>query len=218
ALKRKIQTIARTPSEEHTIFSDFEGSERPDPMREVEALREELQQLRNQLQQRAHNPPAQESIRLNIGRKPEPFRGTKAEKDSFRIKHWLDRMDTYWRTSGVTQDPNKIDFMRGFLMDDAGTEYNTRISECGPFDTYQDLKDWLTAHYSTADSINTYRDRFFNCHQRDGESFDDYFKRFREARGTLDTPLPETYIVYFFVRNLLPQYRLQIRGDKDFSD
>ena len=187
-------------------------------MREVEMLREELQQLRAQLQEQPQNPPAQESIRSNIGRKPEPFRGTKAEKDSFRIKHWLDRMDTYWRTSGVTQDPNKIDFMRGFLMDDAGTEYDTRISECGPFDTYKDLKDWLTAHYSTADSINTYRDRFFNCHQRDGESFDDYFKRFREARGTLDTPLPETYIVYFFVRNLLPQYRLQIRGDKDFSD
>ena len=79
APKRKTQTIARTPSEERTIPSDFEGSERPDPMREVEALREELQQLRNQLQQRAHNPPAQESIRLNIGRKPEPFRVTKAE-------------------------------------------------------------------------------------------------------------------------------------------
>src|SRR5438876_4718367 len=74
-----------------------------------------------------------------------------------------------------------------------------------------------SAHYSTADSINTYRDRFFNTHQREGESFDDYFKRFREARGTLDTPLSETYIVYFFVRNLLTPYRGQIRGDRFFQ-
>src|SRR5438552_16829295 len=62
-------------------------------MREVEILREELQQLRIQLQQQPQNPPAQESIRSYIGRKPKPFRGTKAEKDSFRIKHWLDRMN-----------------------------------------------------------------------------------------------------------------------------
>ena len=92
---RKRIPIQRTPREDGQ-------SERPDPMREVEMLREELQQLRTQLQEQPQNPPAQESIRSNIGRKPEPFRGTKAEKDSFRIKHWLDRMDTYWRTSGVT--------------------------------------------------------------------------------------------------------------------
>src|SRR5437773_2413990 len=69
---RKRIPIQRTPSEDRQC-------ERPDPMREVEMLHEELQQLRAQLQEQPQNSSAQESIRLNIGRKPEPFRVTKAE-------------------------------------------------------------------------------------------------------------------------------------------
>jgi len=99
-------------------------------------LHKELQQLRAQLQEQPQNSLLQESIRSNIECKPEPFRGTKVEKDAFGIKHWLDWMNTYWRTSGVTQDPNKIDFICGFLTDDAGTEYYMRISKCDPFDLY----------------------------------------------------------------------------------
>jgi Retrotransposon gag protein len=153
-----------------------------------------------------------------VGRRPDPFKGTKADKDSRRIDNWLDRMDTYWRIVHVRKDTTKIDLMRGFLTDAAGTEYDNKIKESGAFTTYQNLKDWLIAHYSTSDPINTYRDRFFNCVQGENESFDDYFQRFRDARSTLDTPLPETYVVYFFVRQLLPLYFQQIRGDKEFSE
>jgi hypothetical protein len=108
--------------------------------------------------------------------------------------------------------------MRGFLTDAAGTEYDHKIKESGAFTTYQSLKDWLIAHYSTSDPINTYRDRFFNCFQKENESFDDYFQRFRDARSNLDSPLSETYVVYHFVRQLLPPYFQQIRGDKEFSE
>ena len=84
-----------------------------------------------------------------------------------------------------------------------GAEFYTEISECGAFTTYKPLKDWFTTHYSTADSINPYRDRFLNCHQQNGESFDDYFKRFREARGTLEIPFlkrtlfTSSFVTYF---------------------
>ena len=78
-------------------------------------------------------------------------------------------------------------------------------------------KKWLKFHYATPDAVNTYRDRFFGCQQREGESIDDYFKRFREARNTLDTPLEEIYVVYLFIRHLLPGYRTEIRKDKNFA-
>ena len=126
-------------------------------------------------------------------------------------------MESYWQTANITADKNKIKLIRTFLVGDAGDEYDTRVAERGPFTTYAGLEEWLKSHYATPDAINTYRDRFFGCQQQEGESVDDYFKRFREARNTLDTPLPETYVVYFFIRHLLPRYRAEIRKDKNFA-
>ena len=152
-----------------------------------------------------------------VGRRPDPFKGTKADKDTYVVKRWLERMASYWQTAGIHKDPDKINLIRSFLVSDAGDEYDTRVSELGPFTSYKELEKWLTSHYATPDAINTYRDRFFGCQQQEGESVDDYFKRFREARNTLDTPLAETYVVYFLIRHLLPRYRTEIRKDKTFA-
>jgi Retrotransposon gag protein len=126
-------------------------------------------------------------------------------------------MESYWQTAGIHKDSDKINLIRSYLVSDAGDEYDTRVSELGRFTTYKDLENWLTSHYATPDAVNTYRDRFFGCQQQEGESVDEYFKRFREARNTLDTPLAETYVVYFFIRHLLPRYRTEIRKDKNFA-
>jgi hypothetical protein len=153
-----------------------------------------------------------------VGRKPDSFKGTPADKDTHAIQQWLNRMDTYWRLAGVEKDDKKIDFMREFLVDHAGKEYDARVESSGEFVLYQDLKDWLLEHYSTIDPVNTYRDRFFGCYQEPGESFDSYFHRYRTAKNALDEPLPKSYIVYLFVAHLQDTYVTQIRSDKEFAD
>jgi hypothetical protein len=152
------------------------------------------------------------------GRKPDPFKGTKADKDTHAIQQWLSRMDIYWRRSNITEDLDKIDFMREYLTDLAGREYDAKIESSGAFETYEALTEWLLEHYSTIDPINTYRDRFFGCYQDKSESFDDYFQRFRTAKNALDVHLPESIIVYLFVAHLQSTYRTQIRSDKDFAE
>ena len=82
--------------------------------------------------------------------------------------------------------------MREFLTDFAGREYDARVESSGAFTTYKSLEEWLLEHYSTIDPINTYRDRFFGCYQKEHESFDDYFQRFRTAQNALDVPPPVT--------------------------
>ena len=127
-------------------------------------------------------------------------------------------MDTYWRLFKITDDTDKIGFMREYLSDLAGREYDAKIESSGAFSTYKALEDWLLEHYSTIDPINTYRNRFFGCYQKDGESFDNYFQRFRIAQNALDVTLPETIVVYLFVAHLRPIYCTQIRSDKDFAE
>ena len=161
------------------------------------------------------NDPATALARL--GQRPEPFRGEKADRDMYVIKRWLDRMESYFEIAGVSKEPEKLRLMRTYIVDWAGRELDTRIAERGPFLTCNELEEWLKSHYSTSDAINTYRDRFFGCRQQDDESIDDYFKRFREARGTLDKPLDESYVVYFFIRNLRPAFRSEIRKDRNFA-
>ena len=54
----------------------------------------------------------------------------KRRKTPSESKTYYIELDTYWRTTGVIEDLDKIDLMGGFVTDDAGSEYDTRISEC----------------------------------------------------------------------------------------
>src|SRR5271154_2122804 len=133
------------------------------PAEQIIALQAENRLLR---ELRDHGKPKGPDHR--VGRKPESFKGTPADKDTHAVQQWLSRMDTYWRLAGVDNDDKKIDFMREFLVDHAGKEYDARVESSGAFVTYQGLKDWLLEHYSTIDPVNTYRDRFFRCYQEAG--------------------------------------------------
>ena len=199
---------------------------------ELEILRQEVQNMRIQMEEQrtqftnvlgqrvldtlsTSNDPATTLPRL--GQRPESFRGEKADRDMYVIKRWLDRMESYFEIAGVSKESEKIKLLRTYIVDWAGRELDIRIAERGPFLSCKELEEWLKSHYSTSDAINTYRDRFFGCRQQDDESIDDYFKRFREARGTLDKPLDESYVVYFFIRNLRPAFRSEIRKDRNFA-
>jgi hypothetical protein len=103
------------------------------------------------------------------------------------------------------------------LEDGAAREYHHRVKDHGPFITYDAVKEWLIEHYSPSDPVNTVRDHFFACRQKESESFEDYHYRFKEAKNLLDSPLSDTYIVYFFVKQLLRGYDQQIQGDPEFA-
>ena len=128
-----------------------------------------------------------------LGQRPESFRGEKADRDTYVIKRWLDRMESYSEIAGVSKEPEKLRLMRIYIVDWAGRELDNRIAERGPFLTCKELEEWLKSHYSTSDAINTYRDRFFDCRQQ------------------------ESYIVYFFIHNLRPAFRSEIRKDRNFA-
>jgi|SRR5271170_5139944 len=115
---------------------------------DIIALQVENRLLREQLVERQSHPKGPDP---RIGRQPEPFKGTKADKDSHAVQQWLSRMDTYWRRSTITEDADKIDFIREYLTDNAGREYDAKIESSGPFETYKDLTTWLGEHYSTRD-------------------------------------------------------------------
>ena len=121
---------------------------------EVDLLRQEIQQMRDQQSQlvNALGQRVIESLSTHseehssvhrVGRRPEPFKGTAADKDSYVIKRWLERMESYWQTANITADKNKIKLIRSFLVGDAGDEYDTRVTERGPFTTYAGLEEWL---------------------------------------------------------------------------
>jgi|SRR5271170_5541547 len=125
---------------------------------DIIALQVENRLLREQLIERQSHLRGPDP---RIGRKPEPFKRTKSDKDSHAIQQWLSRMDTYWHRSSITEDANKIDLIREYLTDNTGREYDAKIESSGPFETYKDLTAWLGEHYSTIDPINTYHDRFY---------------------------------------------------------
>src|SRR5438046_10324938 len=114
------------------------------PTIEVETLRQEVECMRvqmeeqrvqftNILQQQAlgafatHNGPATALARL--GQCPEPFKGTKVDRDTYVVKRWLDRMESYFETTGVSNELQKINLMRIYIVDSAGQELDTRIAE-----------------------------------------------------------------------------------------
>jgi hypothetical protein len=151
-------------------------------------------------------------------RKPPGFKGDPEDRDNRTIHVFLDTMDNYLEIDTVqATERSKIHDLVSFLEDGAAREYHHRVKDHGPFITYNAVKEWLIEHYSPSDPVNTVRDHFFACRQKEGESFEDYHYRFKEAKNLLDSPLSDTYIVYFFVKQLLRGYRQQIQGDPEFA-
>src|SRR5271169_2749501 len=151
-------------------------------------------------------------------RRPEPFKGTKNDKDNRTIETWFKSIERFIAAHHFTLEKDKIETAASFLEGTAQREYEIRVKEYDEFTTFRQFKDWLTSHYSPADPVNTFRDRLFHCKQQIDESFDDYFNRFRVANSLIDEPLPTTYLVYLFIDNLQGRFKRQIRGDKEFSD
>ena len=72
------------------------------PAEQIIALQAENRLLR---ELRDHSKPKGPDHR--VGRKPESFKGTPADKDTHAVQQWLSRMDTYWRLAGVDNDRPK---------------------------------------------------------------------------------------------------------------
>lgn len=52
------------------------------------------------------------------------------------------------------------------------------------------------------------------CRQTENESFEKFQQRFQSL---LDEPLPDSWDVYFFLRNLFHTYRKQIQGESQYA-
>jgi hypothetical protein len=104
-----------------------------------------------------------------------------------------------------------------YLGDSAKGDYNSYVESKGEFTSWMDMKKWLNDTYNPVDPINSARRNFFNCKQRNGETPDEFYRRFTDCKNMLDTPLPETYVTYFFTQHLLWHYQEQISTDNDFA-
>src|SRR5271169_2135647 len=187
---------------------------------QLRALRAEVAALMAQVNAQSTQPShVKQPNRAKAVRRPEPFKGTRNDKDNRTVETWFKSIERFISANGFTEEKDKIETAASFLeVGLAQREYETRIKEHGEFSTFKQFKDWLVSHYSPADPVNTFCDRLFHCKQQVGESFDDYFNRFHVANSLVDEPLPATYLVYLFIDNLQGKFKGQIRGDKEFSD
>jgi hypothetical protein len=149
------------------------------------------------------------------GKQPEKYNGSRKSRD---VDVWLTQCENYFRLNpGILEDA-KVPHAVSWLDSTPMRYYTSHTAANGEINGWSAFKTWVVTTFAPVDEVNTFRDAFFSCSQRNNESPDDYFLRYREASQQLDTPLPETYVVYLFVKNLQPYYREKIRGDKEFAD
>jgi len=151
-----------------------------------------------------------------VGRKPDTFTGSRKNR---AVQSWIKTMDDYFELNkNSLGTPREILLMAAsYLGDSAKGDYNSYVESKGEFESWMDMKRWLNDTYNPVDPINSARRNFFNCKQRNGETPDEFYRRFTDCKNMLDTPLPDTYVTYFFTLHLLPHYQEQIYTDNDFA-
>ena len=149
-------------------------------------------------------------------RKPTPFQGLPKDRENRAVHLFLSSLENFLE-HGSLEDKDQLSALISHLEGDAAKDFNAHVGDVGPFTTYKDAKEWLIAHYSPADPVNTCRDKFFACRQREDETFEQYQYRFQSLKNELDEPLSNSYVVYFFVKNLQFVFKKQIQGDPKYS-
>jgi hypothetical protein len=151
-----------------------------------------------------------------VGRKPDTFTGSRKNR---AIQSWIKTMDDYFELNrNSLGTPREVLLMAAsYLGDSAKGDYNSYVESKGEFTSWTDMKKWLNDTYNPVDPINSARRNFFNCKQRNGETPDEFYRRFTDCKNMLDTPLPDTYVTYFFTLHLLWHYQEQIYTDNDFA-
>jgi len=180
---------------------------------DIDALRQTLEELQRQVNQ-AQTSSTIPGLRDDgkIGRKPDPFNGSRKNR---AVQSWMKSMDDYFELNPGQRRTERRAILTAasYLIDPAKGDYNTYVESNGEFETWKDLKRWLNDAYNLVDPTNTSRKNFFTCKQRVGETPDEYHRRFLDFKNLLDTPLPETYVVYFFAHGLQTHYLQQIHVD-----
>jgi hypothetical protein len=149
----------------------------------VQELWARIQHLETQAAETRQPPVIQPVITSKKMRKPPGFKGEAEDRDNRTIHVFLDTMDNYLEVDTIdSSEGSKIHDLVSFLEGAASREYHNHVKDRGPFVTYNAVKEWLIEHYSPSDPVNTVRDNFFACRQKEGESFEDYHYRFKEAK------------------------------------
>jgi hypothetical protein len=159
--------------------------------------------------------PGQSNAKL--GCKPERYDGSRNPR---AVENWLKSLDDYFELNPSQCTTERITILTAasYLSDPAKGDYNSYIGKHGEFATWVRMKKWLLETYSPVDPVNTYRDNFFiGTRQQTGESPDSFYRRFLDSANLLDTPIPDTYLTYFFAKWIIPYYRKQIQTDTEFA-
>jgi hypothetical protein len=183
----------------------------------VLTLQREVREARaTQPQTQTTQPVAHSMDASKLGRKPDPFNGSRKSR---AVQSWIKSIDDYFELNpGQHSTPRRgVLTAASYLIDPAKADYNTYVESKGEFETWTDMKKWLNDTYNPVDPINTSRKNFFSCKQGPDESPDSYHRRFLDCKNLLDTPFDETYVVYFFVHGLIRHYKEQILADNDFA-
>jgi hypothetical protein len=162
-------------------------------------------------------PTAPGPNNTKLGCKPERYDGSRNPR---AVENWLKSLDDYFELNPSQCMTERITILTAasYLSDPAKGDYNSYIGRHGEFTTWAQMKKWLLETYSPVDPVNTYRDNFFiGTRQQTGESPDSFYRRFLDAANLLDTPIPDTYLTYFFAKWILPYYRKQIQADTEFA-
>jgi Retrotransposon gag protein len=167
--------------------------------------------LERQIAELKHQPSSKP-----VSRKPDSFTDSRKNRS---VQSWIKTMDDYFELNkNSLSTPREILLMAAsYLGDSAKRDYNSYVESKGEFESWTDMKKWLNDTYNPVDPINSACCNYFNCKQRNGETLDEFYRRFTDCKNMLDTPLPDTYVTYFFTLHLLLHYQEQIYTDNDFA-
>src|SRR5271169_4504195 len=152
---------------------------------QIQALQARIAELKQNLCQQL--PQQSAGIRFQAG-KPSMFDGT---CDDQKVFNWLNKMDVQLELNVMSSgrdlnEHEKIVIVISCLDDTPHRQYVIKVTNDGPFDTYESFRTWIRQFYCPPDVLARYRRQYKNMKQRPDESLEHYQLRFQELVNRLD--------------------------------